>query len=226
MPKRSPGRRPKSAHDTRTEILAAARSVFARRGLDGAAVREVAQKAKVNNAMIYYHFEDKVELYRAVLSESFAVFDRIWDHDIFTADADARLKIGKYVEELIKFQHANDDIRRILSMEFASSGQNIKWLGENLFDKSYRKLLGILNEGVKRGELKQVEADLAIAALIGIVIQTFIMKPVAEYMTGRKMNLAVDHFGSFVTGIFFEGLGTPAEARLHAAAQRGSAHEK
>ena len=127
------------------------------RGLEGTSVREVAEAANVNNAMIYYHFTDKVEMYRAVLADSFTEFDRIWEHEIFSTDASAREKIQKYVEELIRFQHDNEEIRRILSMEFASCGKNLKWLADNFFNHSHEKLAAILKEGMKKGELKKVD---------------------------------------------------------------------
>ena len=120
--------------------------------------------------------------------------------------AGSRLKIQKYVEEMIRFQHANEELRRILSMEFASCGQNFKWLAENFFKHSYRKLVKILNEGMKNGELKKIEPSIAIATLVGMVIHSFIMRPMAEYVTGKTLNLAVKQFGAFVTGMFFDGL--------------------
>jgi hypothetical protein len=91
-------------------------------------------------------------------------------------------------------------------MEFASCGPNVTWLAENLFDNSYQKLVAILREGMKRGELKQVDLNYAIASLIGMVIHTFIMRPVVEHMTDRTQNLSVKRFGAFVTGMFFDGL--------------------
>ncbi len=209
MHKRTVGRRPKAGHleiDTRAEILDAARCVFARKGFDGTSVREVADTAKVNNAMIYYHFKDKTELYRAVLSDSFAEYDKIWDHKIFGTSAPARAKIQKYVEELIRFQHTNEELRRILSMEFASCGKSMKWLAENFFNRSYEKLSAILKEGTRNGELKNVDISLAIATLVGMVIHNFIMRPMAEYVIGRKLDLTVKRFGAFVTGMFFDGL--------------------
>jgi AcrR family transcriptional regulator len=214
--KRSAGRRPKSGKadcDTRSQILSAARCVFAKRGLDGASVREVAEAAKVNNAMIYYHFTDKFELYRAVLSDSFAAFDRIWDHQVFNTPAGSRVKIQKYVEELIRFQHGNEELRRILSMEFASCGRNFKWLGDNLFSHSFRKLSDILKEGMQKGELRKVQPSIAIATLVGMVIHSFIMRPVAEYVSGKKMNLDVKRFSCFVTGMFFDGLAAEGQSR-------------
>ena len=208
--KKTAGRRPASDQidgNTRSSIIAAARTLFARRGLEGTSVREVAEAANVNNAMIYYHFTDKVGMYRAVLADSFTEFDRIWEHELFSTDASTRVKIQKYVDELIRFQHDNEEIRRILSMEFASCGKNIKWLADNFFNHSYEKLVAILKEGVKRGELKHVDLSAAISALVGMVIHSFITRPVAEHVIGKKLDLSPGHFGVFITGLFFDGLG-------------------
>ena len=194
--------------DTRAAILKAARAVFARRGFEGASTREVAQVARVNNAMIYYHFKDKVGLYRAVLADSFAAFDRVWEHDIFRSPATAREKIQRYVEELIRFQHANEELRRILSVEFALCGGNMKWLSDNFFSSSYEKLARIIKDGIRSGEMKKIDPALGLSALIGMVIHTFILRPIAEYVSGKKMDLAVKQFSNFVTGMFFDGLGT------------------
>ena len=208
--KRTPGRRPASNHadrSTRSSIIAAARTLFAARGLEGTLVREVAEAANVNNAMIYYHFTDKVEMYRAVLADSFTEFDRIWEHEIFATDASARVKIQKYIEELIRFQQDNEEIRRILSMEFASCGKNLKWLADNFFNHSHEKLGAILKVGIKTGELKKVDLSVAISALVGMVIHSFITRPIAEYVIGKKLDLTPVHFGAFVTSVFFDGLG-------------------
>ncbi len=210
------GRRPKSLGtdgDTRAAILAAARSVFARRGFDGTSTREVALAANVNSAMIFYHFKDKVQLYRAVLADSFSAFDRIWEHPVFQSSAPARHKIKKFVEEFIRFQHANDELRRILSMEFASCETNCKWLADNFFTHSHKRLGSILREGMRGGELRRVDPTLAIATLIGMVIHTFILRPIAEYVTGRSFPLPVQQFGSYVTDLFFDGLGADAPSR-------------
>src|SRR5512147_1850245 len=125
--KRMAGRRPKTGRtegDTRGAILAAARCVFARNGVDGTSVREVAEAAKVNNAMIYYHFKDKDDLYRSVLADSFSVLKAVWDNEIFRSAAPVRQKIQRYIEGAIRFHQNNDDLRRLMAMDFAASGSN------------------------------------------------------------------------------------------------------
>ncbi|HSQ78069.1 MAG TPA: TetR/AcrR family transcriptional regulator [Nitrospirota bacterium] len=203
------GRRPTPARPdlaTRAAILAAARNVFARCGFEGASTREVAEVARVNNAMIYYHFKDKGELYRAVLADSFNAFDRIWEHEIFGSPATARAKIQRYLEEFIRFQHSNEELRRIISMEFAACSENCKWLADNFFTHGYDKLANILKEGMKNGELKKFDPAQAIPSLVGMVIHSFIMRPITEYITGKKPDLTAQRFGKFVTDMFFDGL--------------------
>jgi TetR/AcrR family transcriptional regulator len=205
------GRRPKAQRaemDTRVMILAAARKIFAAKGIDGTSVREVAKAAKVNSAMIYYHYRDKTGLYRAVLSDSFTTFDRIWEHPIFRGKAPARKKIEKYMEEFIRFEHANEDLRRILSMEFANCGRNCKWLANTFFVHGYERLSRILAQGMRSGELKRIDPAIALSSLFGMIVQSFIMQPIAEIITGKKLDLSVRRFGKFATGLFFDGLGS------------------
>ncbi len=52
----------KTESKTRQKILEAARAEFARHGLAGARVERIARKAKVNKAMLYYHFQSKENL--------------------------------------------------------------------------------------------------------------------------------------------------------------------
>jgi AcrR family transcriptional regulator len=59
------------APDLRARLIEAATLLFAESGFDGVGLREIAQKAKANVAMISYHFGGKEGLYEAVLREGF-----------------------------------------------------------------------------------------------------------------------------------------------------------
>ncbi len=58
--------------DCRRKLITAATPIFARKGLHGTNVRELARAAGVNFSMISYHFGGKNGLYAAVLEEQFA----------------------------------------------------------------------------------------------------------------------------------------------------------
>ncbi|MBB6345706.1 TetR/AcrR family transcriptional regulator [Nonomuraea muscovyensis] len=63
---RRPGRRPGSA-DTRGEILAAARRVFAEKGFDKATVRGIAREARVDPALVHHYFATKENMFAAAM---------------------------------------------------------------------------------------------------------------------------------------------------------------
>lgn len=67
-----PATRQRDADATRARILEAARAEFARLGLGGARVDEIAERARANKRMIYHYFRDKDDLFRAVLEEAYA----------------------------------------------------------------------------------------------------------------------------------------------------------
>src|SRR6478735_10141107 len=57
---------------SRQRLLTAAAAEFAARGFAGASVDRIARTARVNKAMIYYHFQSKAGLYREILRDMFA----------------------------------------------------------------------------------------------------------------------------------------------------------
>lgn len=59
MPEHSP---------TRDQILDSAETLFARQGFSATPIKEIAAEAGVNSALLYYYFEDKETLYKAMLS--------------------------------------------------------------------------------------------------------------------------------------------------------------
>src|SRR3712207_4175692 len=54
---------------TRRALLDAARSLFAERGYHGTAAEEIVRRAELTRGALYHHFEDKKDLFRAVVDE-------------------------------------------------------------------------------------------------------------------------------------------------------------
>ncbi len=210
--KKGAGRRPRKQVtdiDSRGAILTAARSVFARKGFKGTSTREVADAAGVNNAMIYYHFKDKDALYRSVFTDSFAAMTAIWEDPIFSSNEPIRRKITTFVEGYIRFHQANEELRRIMAMEFAGSGGDICWICDKYFSETFTRLRGLFQEGIRTGELRKFDPGVAVISLLGIIVHNFIMLPFSEKVVGKAADLSTKKFGAFVVQLFFQGLETP-----------------
>lgn len=60
---------PRRAAETRERILDAALACFAARGYEGTSMRQLAEACGLTDAALYYHFESKAALMRALLAE-------------------------------------------------------------------------------------------------------------------------------------------------------------
>lgn len=83
MTRHRTGRRP-GKHDTREEILAAAREIFAEHGYDGASIRQIATSAEVDPALVHHYFGTKENLFRSTIGapiDPATLFPRIWSGD-------------------------------------------------------------------------------------------------------------------------------------------------
>jgi|SRR5215208_1880482 len=62
-------RRAEQAEGTRAALIDAARPLFAERGFAGVGTEEIVAAARVTRGALYYHFEDKRDLFRAVYAD-------------------------------------------------------------------------------------------------------------------------------------------------------------
>src|SRR5213592_978323 len=88
-------------------ILAAAALEFSARGFAGARVDRIARRAKVNKAMLYYHFKSKDRLYKTLLRQMFTrAAERL--QAIAAADAPPAEKLDRAIAAIAAFidEHA------------------------------------------------------------------------------------------------------------------------
>ena len=85
-----------SAEHRRRQILERATELFARQGYQGTTTRQIAQRARVNEAIIFRHFPTKEDLYWAVLEHHCSTRDGM-------GELDARLRSGSGDEEILSW---------------------------------------------------------------------------------------------------------------------------
>jgi len=90
-----------SVNVSETTILDAARAVFTEKGMAGARMQEIADRAGINKAMLHYYFRSKEKLFDRVFQEAFLQFWPKIEMQL-SADINPRLLIkgiiGSYVE--------------------------------------------------------------------------------------------------------------------------------
>lgn len=138
------------------KVLAAALKEFAEHGFDGARVDRIAKNARVNKAMIYYHFKSKEALYERILSDlAGMIYERVVGVIVEESDPREQLYtiIHRYIETLTIVDR---NMLRTMLREIASGGKFFKKLAiPKLILPVIAKIEPIFRAAQERGELKR-----------------------------------------------------------------------
>jgi AcrR family transcriptional regulator len=104
--------------DAKTRILQVAEQLFAEKGFDAARVDEIAKRAGVNKALIYYYFESKEnileELFKEFMLGMVQTIEMSMEELI---EFDAEEKLREFFASYLKFWESKKNILRIMMME-------------------------------------------------------------------------------------------------------------
>lgn len=160
----------RDAEATQTRILSAAKKEFAKNGLGGARVDEIAERAKANKRMIYHYFGNKEDLFRTVLEDAYT--------DIRTAEQGLKLEhlpAREALEKLIRFTWQyylkNPEFLTLVNSENLHKARHLKKSDkiETMFRRFVDMVAELLQRGIKEGAFRTgidpVQLNITIAAL-------------------------------------------------------------
>lgn len=211
-PRRRPGRPEGTAHreTVRANLLRAAREFFAKRDFTAASVREIAAAARVNPAMIHYHFGDKDGLYRAMLQETLGPVLQKVQGLLDRGGRESQNSIHEALEAVMTMLARDPWVARLIVREvLAEEGPFRELFIREFAAKGGGRLPQLLEREMKNGRVrKDLDPTLGALSFMSMALFPFIALPVAEKVFGIRMTNAftrrlVDHS----TRMFYEGAG-------------------
>ncbi len=131
-------------------ILDAAKDVFSEVGFAGARVDEIAKRARVNKASIYYHIGEKDALYAEVLHDVFGrTGERMAGNMKEENPPEERLKA--YIQNIARTLDQHPHVPPIIMREVASGGKNFPEVVMKDIARIVSMLAEILEEGAEKG---------------------------------------------------------------------------
>jgi TetR/AcrR family transcriptional regulator len=154
----------RNSEATKAQILDAAEAEFAVTGLSAARTEAIAAKTGVTKAMIYYYFQSKEELYRAVLercfTEALAMMEQL-QLDCVTPD----LALVRLLEQLLCCMSENPRMGCILTLEAIQNKG--KYYPIQFGDLLYNTIIQILEQGIELGIFRQLDARHTAVNIVG-----------------------------------------------------------
>jgi AcrR family transcriptional regulator len=152
--------------ETRARLLAAARELFAERGLHDTAISDIAARADVGLGTVYLHFQNKEELLTAIVDDDItALLGRIHEATAGLDSALARHRAGLriYLEEAF----ARRATSRILFEQVPQAHAALRAARE----RWVAVVAALVREGVAAGEIRTDNPELIAQILVAIAGQ-------------------------------------------------------
>lgn len=159
-----------SAEDRRQQIIDVATELFAKQGYNGTTTRQIAAYARVNEAIIFRHFETKDDLYWAILdrkSESRSFRETLVK--LLREPGSEQEKFTAIAENILRRREQDPSLTRLLLF---SALENHKLSGK--FLKTYvleyfETLAEYIRIGIREGKFRSVDPVIAARGFLGMV---------------------------------------------------------
>jgi AcrR family transcriptional regulator len=169
---------------TGSRILDAAERAFARTGLAGTRVREIAQAAGVNAATLYLYYPSKQALYQAVLDRGFRPIVELVER-FDSAPAERRAAVERLVGEVLRHLAARPHLSRLIYLEAISEGELLPHLARTWFRPLVERIGLHVKSAPNLCGWEETQLPLVTAAVLNVVFGHFALAPLLAEVLDR-----------------------------------------
>lgn len=170
MPSTSTRRRRRlTPRDSRADVFTAAAELFSARGFDGVGIDDIAHAARLNKAMIYYHFDSKRALYREVVHDMLRAVGTLATEAASRPDP-ADVQLTAFIAGLIQMADERPWFPPLMLREIAEGAPRLEPDTLALMKTVFTAFGRILAEGQASGLFRPVNTVLAYMSILGPIL--------------------------------------------------------
>ena len=171
------------ADSTEQKIFDAAHEVFVQKGMDGAKMQEIADRAGINKALLHYYYRSKDKLYEAVAR---AVIGRAAPmiSQLIESDKPLEEKIRHFIEFYISIISKNPFIPLFIISEINKHPDHFF---EKILPAELPKpqiFIRQVEEEIAAGRIRAVNPKHLVINIVSMCVFPFIAKPMARFALG------------------------------------------
>ncbi|HKY31408.1 MAG TPA: TetR family transcriptional regulator [Candidatus Polarisedimenticolia bacterium] len=177
---------PRDPGATREALLAAGTELFSRHGFDGATSEQIARRARVNKALINYHFRSKQGLYEAIVEATVgSLLEELRQERPERQPAPARLE--RFIRSVAELNRRQPSFSVILLREMIAGGPRINERIAAQFGAVLRQVGSILAQGAREGSLRRADPFLTHLTIMGSMIFFHATAPARDRLIQAKL---------------------------------------
>lgn len=220
-----------SAIDRRRQIMRAASGLFARRGYRGTTTREIAERARINEALLFRHFPSKEKLYWAIVEESCSARGRRLKIDKILETGGSDQEVFAAIAREFLARNARDtELTRLLWFTALESHSLSRRFFRTFVAVYYEALAAYIRRRISEGGFGDVDPLLSARGFLGMVVYHFLIQELFggnKYQTFDPEMVAETLAGVWLNGMQPRGTSVNTNGRNghHAGAEKRPNHE-
>ncbi|MBI2188695.1 MAG: TetR/AcrR family transcriptional regulator [Acidobacteria bacterium] len=179
------GRTKRPRGDSQAAVFRAAAHEFAERGYEAARVDRIAQRARVNKAMLYYHYRSKQGLYTEVLRDMLRAVG-LRARTIADGPGPAGVKLDTWIAALVEEAAARPWFPPIMLREIASGAPHIDEATFAMMNGVYLAVRDVIEQGQREGSFRQGDPLLAYFMILPSILIFFARQRVISQRKGVR----------------------------------------
>lgn len=178
-----PEKNPEIPDSTEQRIFDAAHEIFVLKGMDGAKMQEIADRAGINKALLHYYYRSKEKLYemvaRAVIHRAFPVVQ-----GLIEADQPLEEKITRFIDFYIETVSRNPFLPLFIINELNKHPDRFF---ENILPKTLPKpenFFAQVEAEIAKGTIRPMKPQHILINIVSMCIFPFVARPMLRIVLG------------------------------------------
>lgn len=164
---------------TEQKIFEAAREVFQSKGLEGARMQEIADRADINKSMLHYYYRSKEKLFEKVYQLSLI---KLIPQIISLLNQELPLdeKMRRFVRKYLEIVRANPDIPLFILHELNKNPDRLRAFIMNEIGKKIQPFVEQLRTEAEKGNTVKLPPEQIFVNMMSLILFPFIGRPVFQ----------------------------------------------
>lgn len=203
------GRRQGPSEERRDAILDAAEAVFIEQGYEGASIREIARRAEVSSALLYWFFpKGKVDVFAAVMMRRADAQQALtFPSALLEAPPDELLPLLARGFAAIITEPGQVGMMRLLFSESLRHPELISKARETIMDRALQPLEGYFARQMELGRIRRLPVAYVTQAFISLFLGLALRRELLQEPVSRAW--PVGDYAETAVEIFLQGLALP-----------------
>ena len=182
---------PETPRETRDAVFFAAAAAFSAHGFAGTSVDHIAELAAVNKAMIYYHFTDKLELYREIVRDMLRAMGAAVA-GLLAEPITPTEQLDRFILTFVRLADERPWFPTLMLREIAEGAPHLDLETLNLLRTVFMGFGKILLHGQRNGVFRPMHPVLAYTSIIGPLVFNIARERIAAQPGREQLPMLVE----------------------------------